>query len=76
VVRSPEDIEARSQVMLGSLLAGIAFNSAILGLAHTIAHPLGAVCGLPHGLANAIVLPEVVAFNGRVRSMPLVILPH
>ena len=34
MVRSPEDIEARSQVMLGSLLAGIAFNSAILGLAH------------------------------------------
>ncbi len=65
VVRSPDDIEARSQVMLGSLLAGIAFNSAILGLAHAIAHPLGVVCGLPHGLANAIVLPEVVAFNGR-----------
>lgn len=65
VVHSPENIEARSQVMLGSLLAGIAFNSAILGLAHAIAHPLGAVCGLAHGLANAIVLPEVVAFNGQ-----------
>lgn len=65
-VCSPDDIEARSQVMLGSLFAGIAFNSAILGLAHAIAHPLGAVCGLPHGLANAIVLPEVVAFNGQV----------
>jgi len=64
-IHSPENIEARTQVMLGSVLAGIAFNSAILGLAHAIAHPLGVVCGLAHGLANAIVLPEVVAFNGR-----------
>lgn len=65
-VHSPANIEARSQVMLGSLLAGIAFNSAILGLAHAIAHPLGVLFHLPHGLANAVVLPEVVAFNGSV----------
>ena len=75
-VCSPEDIEARSQVMLGSLFAGIAFNSAILGLAHAIAHPLGAVCGLPHGLANAIVLPEVVAFNGRAVPEKVIAIGH
>jgi alcohol dehydrogenase len=75
-VHSPEDIEARSQVMLGSLFAGIAFNSAILGLAHAIAHPLGVVCGLPHGLANAIVLPEVVAFNGQVVPEKVIAIGH
>jgi len=75
-VCSPEDIEARSKVMLGSLFAGIAFNSAILGLAHAIAHPLGAVCGLPHGLANAIVLPEVVAFNGRAVPEKVIAIGH
>ena len=59
------DIKARESVMMGSLLAGFAFNSALLGLAHAIAHPLGAVFDVPHGVANAMVLPYVVAFNGQ-----------
>jgi alcohol dehydrogenase len=59
------DIIARENVMMGSLLAGFAFNSAVLGLAHAIAHPLGALFHVPHGIANAIVLPYVIAFNGQ-----------
>jgi alcohol dehydrogenase len=59
------DVIARENVMMGSLLAGFAFNSAVLGLAHAIAHPLGALFHVPHGIANAIVLPYVIAFNGQ-----------
>lgn len=59
------DINARENVMLGSLLAGFAFNSAVLGLAHAIAHPLGALFHVPHGVANAMVLPYTVSFNGQ-----------
>lgn len=57
------DIEARTAMLLGSMLAGFAFNSAVLGLAHSIAHPLSAHFHLPHGVANAIVLPHVMAYN-------------
>jgi len=64
-VKSGTDSEAREKVMMGCVLAGFAFNSAVLGLAHGIAHPLGALFNIPHGLANAIVLPEVMAFNGQ-----------
>jgi alcohol dehydrogenase len=58
------DVDARTNMLLGSMLAGFAFNSAVLGLVHSIAHPLSVHCGLPHGVANAIGLPFVVEFNG------------
>lgn len=63
-VANGADIEARTAMMLGSMLAGFAFNSAVLGLAHSLAHPLNVHCGVPHGVANAAVLPHVMAFNG------------
>jgi alcohol dehydrogenase class IV len=50
-------------MLLGSMLAGFAFNSAVLGLVHSIAHPLSVHCGLPHGVANAVGLPYVMEFN-------------
>ena len=56
-------VEARTGMALGSMMAGMAFNSTGLGLAHAIAHPLSAHCHLPHGLANAVVLPYVMQFN-------------
>lgn len=52
-------------MLLGSLLAGYAFNSALLGVVHAIAHPLSVYCGLPHGVANACTLPYVMAFNAK-----------
>jgi len=60
------DIEARSAMLLGSMMAGFAFNSAVLGLVHSIAHPLSAHFHLPHGTANAIGLPHVMAFNAQM----------
>lgn len=62
--KNGDNIEARTNMLLGSMLAGYAFNSAVLGLVHGIAHPLSAHCGLPHGVANAIGLPFVMEFNG------------
>ncbi|MGE4543237.1 MAG: iron-containing alcohol dehydrogenase [Pedobacter sp.] len=61
-----KDMEARSNMLLGSMLAGHAFNCAVLGLVHSIAHPLSVHCGLPHGVANAAGLPFVMEYNAAV----------
>ncbi len=58
------DLHAKTGMQIASCMAGIAFNSAGLGITHSIAHAIGARWHLPHGLANAIVLPYVIAFNG------------
>jgi alcohol dehydrogenase len=62
-VENGDDMEARSNMLIGSVLAGFACNSAVLGLAHSMANPLSVHCGLPHGVASAAVLPCVVEFN-------------
>ena len=59
----PENIAARGQCLLASTLAACAFNSTQLGLAHAIAAPLGALHNVAHGVANALALPAVTAFN-------------
>jgi alcohol dehydrogenase class IV len=61
--REPDNLEARAACLVGSMQAGIAFNSANLGLAHAIAGALGALNHVPHGLANALALPWTMAFN-------------
>jgi alcohol dehydrogenase class IV len=61
--RDGKDIEARSDVLLGSMLAGICFSNTCLGLAHSMAHPMGAYCNVAHGVGNAIVLPYVMEYN-------------
>jgi alcohol dehydrogenase len=58
-----ENLEARSNMLLASLIAAMAFNSTRLGLAHALAIPLGAHFKIPHGMVNAILLPEVMKFN-------------
>lgn len=57
------DIEARTEVALGSLMGGIAFANARLGLVHGLAHPVGVITSLPHGLVCALLLPYVMRFN-------------
>ncbi|VGO19574.1 iron-containing alcohol dehydrogenase [Pontiella sulfatireligans] len=57
------NLEARSKVMLASMTAGMAFPNAGLGAVHGLTAPLGGHFGVPHGVANAIVLPEVMDFN-------------
>jgi len=54
---------AREEVALGSLLSALAFSNSGLGAVHGLAHPIGARCGVPHGLVCAVLLPHVMAFN-------------
>jgi alcohol dehydrogenase class IV len=58
-----ENVQARYEMLLASLIAAMAFNSTRLGLAHALALPLGAHFKIPHGTVNAILLPEVMQFN-------------
>lgn len=57
------DLQARSAMLLGSLLGGKALATAGVGLVHAMAYPLGGMFGIPHGLANAVLLPYVVEYN-------------
>lgn len=57
------DAAARADVMLGALIGGIAISTRWLGACHSLAHPLSGIAGVPHGVANAILLPHVVDFN-------------
>ncbi len=58
-----DDLTARENMSLGSVLAGMALASAGLGLVHGLAHPIGYAYQLPHGQACAILLPYVIKFN-------------
>ncbi len=57
------DVRARESMMLASYMAGIAFSNAGLGLSHAMAHRIGPAYNIPHGVANAIMLPSVMHFN-------------
>jgi len=62
-VTDGRDLEARSQLLLAANMAGRAFGSTGLGLAHALGHALSARLGAPHGVVLAILLPHVLAFN-------------
>ena len=62
---NPDCGEARQNMHDASCLGGYAFTNAWLGIAHSLAHQIGGVFGVPHGCANAIVLPNVVRFNAK-----------
>ena len=62
-VSDGRNIEARENMLLGSLLAGLGLANAGVTAVHALSYPLGAVYGIPHGLANAILLPHVTSFN-------------
>ena len=58
-----EDIEARERVANAATMAGLSFANAFLGVCHSMAHKLGARWHLPHGVANSLLLIEVMKFN-------------
>ena len=66
-----KDIEARSNMLRASFLAGSAFTRAFVGYVHSIAHNLGGMYGTPHGLANAVILPYVLKWYGKSVYKPL-----
>lgn len=59
-----KNLEARNNMLLGSFCAGVAFTRAYVGYVHSIAHQLGGLYGVPHGLANAVILPYVLEYYG------------
>ena len=58
-----DDLEAREAMAVASLYAGLAFTRAAVGYVHAFSHKLGGMYGVPHGLANAIVLPRVLDYS-------------
>ncbi len=62
-VEKGDDLFARGQQLLASTMAGIAFGNAQVGLAHAMAHAVGGLFKVPHGLANSILLPYAMTYN-------------
>ncbi|MEI3606642.1 iron-containing alcohol dehydrogenase [Pseudogracilibacillus sp. SE30717A] len=62
-VYNGDTLKYRDEMLMGSLLAGLAFNNTRLGNCHALSHPVSAIYGVPHGVANAILIPHVMAFN-------------
>ena len=62
-VSTPNDVEAREGMALAQYIAGMAFSNVGLGLVHGMAHPMGSLFDIPHGVANALLLPTIMKFN-------------
>lgn len=62
-VESDNDIEATFNMAISSTMAGMAFSLSRLGLVHAMSHPLGGMYGIPHGVANTLLLPYIMEYN-------------
>lgn len=62
-VKNPVNASARTSMLLASFLAGSAFSNSTVGIVHTLAEALGGFYRMPHGVANALLLPHVMEFN-------------
>ena len=62
-VNEPKNPEARNGMAVAQYIAGMAFSNVGLGVVHGMAHPLGAIFDIPHGVANALLLPTIMEFN-------------
>ena len=62
-VEEPDNADARNGMAVAQYIAGMAFSNVGLGLVHGMAHPLGSLFDVPHGVANALLLPTIMRFN-------------
>ncbi|OPL11320.1 MAG: alcohol dehydrogenase [delta proteobacterium MLS_D] len=63
VAEHPDDRDARLAMAVGACLAGIAFSNSMVGMVHNLGHATGSVCGVPHGLCMAVLLPYGLEYN-------------
>jgi len=68
VTRNPSDCEARLAMANAATLAGMAFSNSMVGMVHTLGHATGSVCGVPHGVCMAILLPYGLEYNRHKRE--------
>lgn len=73
-VEQGDDEDAREAMAYAQFMAGCAFNNASLGYVHAMAHQLGGLLDLPHGICNAVLLPHVQAYNAEVAGERLAII--
>ncbi|WP_440897685.1 iron-containing alcohol dehydrogenase [Amphibacillus sp. Q70] len=59
----PKNLKARENMLVASMISGMAFTNVSLGIVHSLAHAFGGKFGVPHGIANAIILPYVMEYN-------------
>ena len=69
VVRKPSDREGRLAMANAATLAGMAFSNSMVGMVHTLGHATGSVCGVPHGVCMAILLPYGLEYNRHKREV-------
>ena len=67
----PDDLQARTEMLLGAHLAGLSLASVSMGLHHGLCHVLGGSANVPHGIANSIILPHVIRFNAEETATQL-----
>ena len=70
------NVKAREKVHYAATMAGMAFANAFLGLCHSMAHKLGSAYHIPHGVANAIVIPHVIRFNASFAPLKMAAFPQ
>ena len=66
-----DDLEARTEMLLGAHLAGLSLASVTMGLHHGLCHVLGGTANVPHGIANSIILPHAMRFNAESTALQL-----
>ena len=69
VTRNPSDREARLAMANAAALAGMAFSNSMVGMVHSLGHATGSVCGVPHGVCMAILLPYGLEYNRHKREV-------
>lgn len=67
-----KDLDARTEMLLGSHLAGLSLASVSMGLHHGLCHVLGGTANVPHGIANSIILPHAIRFNADTTAPQLI----